>query len=433
MPASSFNHGSRVVQAGTTSRPMEIAHGSTLGLVFADATAEDAVFPPDSEPVGFFTHETDKIAALGTGPGNGALELVNAVRAQGIEARIVVSRVPHSAKTDPIEKAEEELASMIGTAASMTGIHALTYAGGHTGFEPDILVGGGRAAGRVSNAKNPLAAAYESVSAKLKAISVFDTGGPDSEASLECRADFSSRYTYLVDPFVRVADGANIIARPASSYAAAMFVKKDKERGGPYWSPSNQEVLGILGTARPITFFDGEIDHEANLLNEAGIATFIPSRIVQGARGQYSPNGRILWGNRTAAEDPLWKFVNVVRTRATIEKAIVAAFRPWATDDNMSPQLVIAIMRSLQDLLDRLKAVGAILGGRVYWDRAMNSNADLRNGRLRIEFDAEETPPLEDLIFGSRRNEAYFDDFATDLQRRISVEFGGTINELLAA
>src|SRR5690606_25924191 len=137
-----------------------------------------------------------------------------------------------------------------------------------------------------------------------KAISVFDTGGPDSEASLAYRADFSSRYTYLVDPFVRVAEGASIVARPASPFAGATFVKRDKQTGGPYWSPSNQEVLGILGTARPVTYHDGEIDHEANLLNEAGIATFIPSRVVQGANGQFSPNGRILWGNRTAAEDP---------------------------------------------------------------------------------------------------------------------------------
>ncbi|MCB8829532.1 hypothetical protein LJD47_31445, partial [Escherichia coli] len=111
-------------------------------------------------------------------------------------------------------------------------------------------------------------------------------------------------------------------------FVAALFAKKDKSKGGPYWSPSNQETLGILGTARPITFFDGEIDPEANQLNEAGIATFIPSRIVQGVGGQYSPNGRILWGNRGASNDTIWKFINVVRTRATIEKAIVSAFRP---------------------------------------------------------------------------------------------------------
>ncbi len=92
-------------------------------------------------------------------------------------------------------------------------------------------------------------------------------------------------------------------------------------------------------------------------------------------------------------------------------------------------------MRSLQDLLDSMAApsVGAIYGGRVYWDRAMNTNSDIRLGKLRVEFDAEEVAPLEDLIFGSRRNEAYIDNFANEVQRRVTAEFGGTISELLAA
>lgn len=432
MATAPFNHGTRVVDAGSTSRPLEVADTSTIALNFIDATADNSVFPPDSEPKLFFSHETAKVAALGTSPGNLALEMVKAAKRQGIEVAIIAARVPHSTATDPADKAAAELASLIGSASSLTGVHALSYAEGHVGRSPDIIVGGGRSAGRVDGAKNPYAAEIEGVTAKLKAISIFDTGGPDAEASLAYRADFSSRYTYLVDPFVRVAEGASIVAAPASPYAAAMFVKRDKAKGGPYWSPSNQEVLGILGTARPITYFDGEIDHEANLLNENGIATFIPARIVQGAGGAFAANGRILWGNRTAATDPIWKFVNVVRTRAIIEKTIVTGFRPWAQDANMTAQHVLSVMRTLQDLLDGMKAVGAILGGQVYWDRDMNTNSDLRNGKLRVEFDAEETPPLEDLIFGSRRNEAYFDNLASEIQRRVSVEFGGTISEYLA-
>ncbi|MCT7668157.1 phage tail sheath family protein [Shinella kummerowiae] len=430
MTTAQFNHGTRVIDAGSTARPLEVADYSTIGLNFIDSTADNAAFPLD-EPVLIFTHEADKVAKLGTTVGNEAVQMVNAIKAQGIEAALVVARVAHSVLTDPVAKAAEELTKFIGSAASSTGVHALSYAEGHVGRSVDIIVGGGRSAKRVSNAKNPYAAACESVSAKLKAIGVYDTGGPDSEASLAYRADFSSRYSYLVDPYVRVAQGASIVSMPASPWAAAMFVAKDKKKGGPYWSPSNQEVLGILGTSRPITYFDGEIDHEANLLNEAGIATFIPSRIVQGAAGQFSSNGRILWGNRTAAEDPIWQFVNVVRTRATIEKAIVNGFRPWALDENMTAQHVLSVMRSLQDLLDQLIAVGAILGGRVYWDRNVNTNLSMRAGKLRVEFDAEEVPPLEDLIFGSRRNEAYFDNLASDIQRRISVEFGGTIADYM--
>lgn len=298
-----------------------------------------------------------------------------------------------------------------------------------------FLIVPGYDSGRVDNAKNPVADALEQVAAKLKAIAVFDTGGPDAAASIAYRADFSSRYTYLVDPFVRVAmrgaDGENIIVKPASPFAAAMFLVRDKQKGGVYWSPSNQEVRGILGTARPITYFDGEIDHEANLLNGNGITTFIPSRISQSAGGQFVPNGRILWGNRTTSEDPLWTFVNVVRTRASIEKTIINNFRPWANDENMTVQHVIAIQRSLQDYLDSVVALGGILGARAWFERDLNQNESLRLGKLRIEFDAEEVPPLEDLTFGSRRNGSYFNRLSDEIQAKMTYQFGDTIENYL--
>lgn len=430
--ATEFNHGTRVIDAGSSSRPLEVADASTIGLNFIDPTADNTLFPMD-EPVLFYSHEVDKVAKLGTTPGNLAVDQVNAAKAQGIEVCIVAARVPHSVKTDPAEKAAEELANLVGSAGMMTGAHALSYAEGHVGRSVDIFTGGARSAHRVSDAKNPYADALDQVSRKVKGIFVCDTGGPDAETSLEYAADFSSRYGYLVDPFVRVQSGTSIIAKPASPFAAAMFAKRDKTKGGPYTSPSNQEVAGILGIARPVTYFDGEIEHEANLLNKNGIATFIPKRVIQKSGGVFSANGRILWGNRTTSADPLWQFVNVVRTRATIEKAIVAGFRPWANDENISSQHVIAVMRSLQDLIDSLISIGAILGGAVYFERDLNTNASIRQGKIRVEFDAEEAPPLEDLIFGSRRNEAYIDNLAADIQRRVSVEFGGTIADYLAA
>ncbi len=129
-------------------------------------------------------------------------------------------------------------------------------------------------------------------------------------------------FCYLIDSFVWVAnsDGGWSV-KPASPFAAAMFIKRDKQRGGVFWFPSNQDVKGILGTARPISYFDGEIDHEANRLNQADIATFIPARLSQNAHGKIVANGRILWGNHTTSSDPLWRFVNVVRTRAADGRA----------------------------------------------------------------------------------------------------------------
>ncbi|WP_161510356.1 hypothetical protein [Bartonella quintana] len=54
-------------------------------------------------------------------------------------------------------------------------------------------------AGQVDNAKNRVADALERVAEKLQAIAISDTGGKNSEKSLIFRADFSSRFCYLID------------------------------------------------------------------------------------------------------------------------------------------------------------------------------------------------------------------------------------------
>lgn len=419
MSTAPFNHGTRVIDAGSQSRPLQVAT-TGLGFVFPSDDADTDAFPPD-EPVTFFTHDTATVAKIGNGLGK---DIVEAVRAQGIEGQMIAVRVELG------ETEEATMAALAGSAASQTGIHALGYALGHVGIEPGLVIAPGHSAGRVDGAKNPLASAVETVAKKLKAMAVLDTGGTDSDESIAYRADFSDRFAYLVDPYVRVFSGGDMVIKPASAYAAAMFLKRDFQKGGPYWSPSNQDVGGILGLARPISYFDGEIAHEANQLNEQGIATFIPARLQQGVGGSFAANGRILWGNRTTSTDPLWQFVNVVRTRAAIEKTIARGFR-WANDDNISPQHVIAVLRSLQSFGDELKAVGAVLGFRAWFEGDMNTTAALRNGTLRVEFDAEEAPPLEDLIFGSRRNEAYLDGLVADIQRMASVSFTTTISEAM--
>ncbi|WP_208431581.1 phage tail sheath C-terminal domain-containing protein [Bartonella doshiae] len=417
--ATEFNHGIRIVEAGEDSRPLATFDQTAIGAVVTAPDADNQVFPLN-EPVLLFTHETDKLKKLGIR--GTALDVINAVCAQWIEAQVILVRVEEKSTI------AETQAEMVGSYASLTGVHALKHARGHLGVEPGILLAPAYSAGRLDNGKNPVADALEQVAEKLQAIAVFDTGGKNTEESLAYRADFSSRFCYLIDPFVRVAnsDGGWSI-KPASPFAAAMFIKRDKQRGGVFWSPSNQDVKGILGTARPISYFDGEIDHEANRLNQADIATFIPARLSQNAQGQFAANGRILWGNHTTSSDPLWRFVNVVRTRAALEKTIVNSFRPWANDENLTGQHVIAITRSLTQFLDDMIARGALLGGRVWFDRDLNSNSTLQLGKLRVEFDAEEVPPLEDLSFGSRRNSAYFDRLAQDIQKKMTYQFGDTL------
>ncbi|KAA6405752.1 phage tail sheath C-terminal domain-containing protein [Candidatus Tokpelaia sp.] len=417
-----FNHGVQIIDESEGVRALAEAGQTSIGAVITAPAADAKLFPLD-EPVAFFTHELDKVAALGAS-GTG-LDIVNAVKAQGIEGSLVFVRVEE--KDTP----EATRAAIIGSAASNTGVHALEQAFGHTGVEPGIIMAPGWTGGRLEGAKNAVADALEQVAKKLKSIAVIDTGGANKEESIEYRKDFSSRWTYLIDPYVRVAAGEEIVIKPAAPYAGAMFLLRDKTKGGVYWSPSNQDVSGILGTARPISYFDGETDHEANMLNQNAIATFIPSQVAQSATGQILANGRILWGNRTTSDDPMWAFVNVVRIRTAIEKTIARQLRPWAVDQNMTPQNVIAVMRSIQSFLDDLVVRQALLGGRVWFDREQNSNANLRAGQIKVEFDAEEVPPMESIIVGSRRNEEYFENLANNIRYGSTYQFGNTVGNYI--
>lgn len=407
MATAPYNHGVRVFDAGETERPISAANLTSIGIVLpTDDSAPSVAAFPLNEPVHFYTNDAAKMAALGVN--NPMKDAVDAIVKQGVTASIVAVRVAKGLTADAT------ITNIVGSAATMTGIHALRYAKGATGVEPGLIIAPGFTSQRTGNVKNPVMAEAEGVAAALKAIAIGDAPGTTKAAAMAYAADFSSRYVYLVEPAVKVQGQAGAVIKPASAFVAGLFIKRDKEKGGPYHSPSNQPIAGILGTSRPITYFDGESDHEANYLNERKLNTIIPAVTVQGAGGAAAANGTILWGSETTSLDPLWRFVNVVRTRAAIEKAIPPAFR-WAMDRNLSVQLGVSIIRSLQIFLDELTAVGAILGGRAYWLKDMNSNMNMRSGILRVEFDAEEAPPLNDLQFGSRRNSVYFDTLSDDI------------------
>ncbi len=142
-----------------------------------------------------FTHEGEKIQKLGAR--GTALDVINAVCAQGIEAQIILVQVEEKSTI------AETQAEMVGSNTALTSVHALKHARGHLGVEPGILLTPAYSAGRLDNGKNPVADALEQVAEKLQAIAVFDTRGKNTEESLATRADFSSRFCYLIDPHGR--------------------------------------------------------------------------------------------------------------------------------------------------------------------------------------------------------------------------------------
>lgn len=207
----------------------------------------------------------------------------------------------------PISVVRSSVIGLIGTAPSLPvlpsgididtgtyqGISAFLASDSELGFTPRILI----------------ALEFSQVAANTN----------DAEA-IEFRDNFGSDRLYIVDPWVRVFNSVDEVEeiQPASARVAGLIAKSDAENGF-WWSPSNQELRGILGTARPIDFALGDPNTRANLLNEKEVTTIIRK------------TGYRLWGNRTASADPKFAFLSVRRTADIING------RAWADPELNTP------------------------------------------------------------------------------------------------
>ncbi|QFR32373.1 phage tail sheath family protein [Ancylobacter sp. TS-1] len=260
---------------------------------------------------------------------------------------------------------------------------------------------------------NPAALTMSAVCKRLLAIGIPD--GPnltrtETAAWAEKLRRDDGRYLYAIDPAVRrfaVLDGSDdtILTRPASATVAALFAKRDRERGGPYWSPENQTSSGIVGTARPISYYDGEVDHEANfLVSTCGVNTFI--------------EGKELFGSETLSNDTNWRFINKVRTENAIRASLPGALRKWR-GELFTAHNALMVVKTVEQYLDELVSLGVVLGYTRYFDRGLNPNANMRQGILRIELPHENTPIISDMQFGMRPYAPAFDVLAADIQRAL--------------
>ncbi|MBN8533832.1 MAG: phage tail protein [Rhizobiales bacterium] len=411
MPATDFNHGTRVIQAGQTPRPIALANMRPIGAIMVAPNADNTKFPLNV-PVSFFSNDTAMKTAAGTG-GN-VNDIFDAIEDQGVITELVVVRVAAGTGATPTDILNNTLTNIVGSGASLTGVHAFKGAQSRVSVTPRLFIAPGYTDMRVSNAANPVVTELVGVATRLKGMVIADGDASSKEAAYTWRQDFGAqKRIYALTPAGRVFEGGDYVTRPLAGRVAALFNKRWKEKGGPYFSPSNQTIGGIGGPSRPISYYHGELDHEANWLNVRGLATVIENNL--------------LWGNRTlgynqeaGTGDANDMFVNVVITLDAIDESIVKAFR-WAMDQNMSSHLGVAIVEQVDTFLGELFAIGATVArGRCWFDKAVNSWADLQSGKLRFEFSREPAPPLEDLIFGAHRDPYAFEVLADDILKRLN-------------
>src|SRR5438067_550799 len=130
----------------------------------------------------------------------------------------------------------------------------------------------------------------------------------------EWRSDvamYDSKFAALYYPWIKVANpaatnGDRVITMPPSGHMAGIWARTDESRG--VWkAPANEVILGALDVELKITH------GEQSLLNPIGINCIRP----------FGVRGIRVWGARTLASDPSWRYLNVRRLFNMIETTIL--------------------------------------------------------------------------------------------------------------
>lgn len=383
--ADTFLHGVEIVEIDNGARPIQTARSSVIGLVGTAPNADPKKFPLNT-PVLIAGRQSD---AAGLGAGGTLADAVADIFDQA-GAVIVVVRVTDGANIAATQ------ASIIGGMDPLTGqyngLQALLGAQSALGVTPRLIVAPG------FSQIAAVATEMVVVADRLRGLAILDGPNTTDAAAKTYRASFGSPRAYLVDPWVKVFDTATTttIIRPASARIAGVIAKSDNERGF-WWSPSNREIAGIVGTARPVDFVLGDPNARANLLNENEVATIIRE------------DGYRLWGNRTCSADPKWAFVNVRRTADIINDSILAAHM-WAVDRNITRTYLEDVVEGVNAYLRHLRALGAIIDGKAWADPELNSAANIAAGKAYINFDFSANYPAEHITIRSMLVNDYLEE-----------------------
>lgn len=380
-----FLHGVEVLEIDAGTRPVQTVRSAVIGIVGTAPRADADAFPLNT-PV-LVTGSRREAAKLLANAGSNDGTLPSAIDSifDQAGAAIVVVRVAEGAD------AAETMANVIGgvnaTNGQYEGVQVFLGAESALGVTPRILIAPGFTHQRDGGA-NAVVAELVGVADRLRAVVIADGPNTTDAAATAAANDFGSSRVYLVDPWVKKtnAAGATVVV-PPSPAVAGLIAKSDNERGF-WWSPSNQTIAGITGTARPVEFALGDVNARANLLNEANVATVIRQ------------DGFRLWGNRTLSADSKWAFLSVRRTADIIQDSLLRAHL-WAVDRNITKTYISDVVESVNAYLRYLVSIEAILGGKCYADPDLNTPENIAAGKVYFDFDFTPPYPAERITFRS--------------------------------
>jgi uncharacterized protein len=221
-------------------------------------------------------------------------------------------------------------------------------------------------------------------------IAVLDSAQRQSIADVRgMRARLDSKYAALYYPWVTVLDpiSRKEIDLPPSGFVAGIYARNDNVRA-VYKAPANEVVTLALGFETLLNKAQQEV------LNPEGINCF---RFFEG-------RGMRLWGARLISSDPEWKYVNLRRYFAYLERSIDKSTQ-WAVFEPNGERLWANLRRAAEEFLLSEFQGGALLGDKaeqaffVRCDRSTMTQNDLDNGRLICLIGVAPLKPAEFVIF----------------------------------
>jgi phage tail sheath protein FI len=407
MSATTSFVGTRVFSDLTsTVASVDTRDSTVIGVTLPAPAADNAAFPLD-EPVALSIDDPDQIALLGAGL---ARDTVDQILGEGIVTELSFVRVAHSTLTDPVAAAEAEMASIVGSAGAKTGVWAQLEAKDHIGLEPGLLIAPGYVSTRPGDAANPVATAMDAICSRIiDCLAVVDTPATSREAAMAYAADFASSLNIVaMYPGAKVHLAGEQVIRPLSPHVAAAIVRRDKQVGNPFKAAWNRPLVGILGASQRVTYRDGDTTCDANILVQAGVGTVIENKT--------------LWAPFTTATDAsirAYRSIKRIRTRRSIEKALLTAYRGYLSED-LGAHLVTLLVKSLEEACEERKTLGALVDYQIVWSRGLNTNTVLRDGGLRLKLRFEETPDLTDLQLYTEPQPEAFDVLAASIADALS-------------
>jgi uncharacterized protein len=221
-------------------------------------------------------------------------------------------------------------------------------------------------------------------------VAVLDSGDGQTPTNVRAhRAAIDTTRAALYYPWVRIFDPLTEreIHVPPSGFVAGIYARNDVDRG-VHKAPANEPIR--LATGFELLLNKGQQD----VLNPEGINCL---RWFEG-------RGFRVWGARTASSDPEWKYLNVRRYFAYLERSIEKGTQ-WAVFEPNGPELWSNVRSTVEDFLFNEFSNGHLLGTKpeeayfVRCDRTTMTQNDLDNGRMVCLIGVAPLRPAEFVIF----------------------------------